>query len=125
MREGFFSFFLGSQCVPQHNITMCSFSLSPIKTPGRRGLVSVRSKFKSVGSGLSVTHLSPPHPSRRARSVEIRECRAESVCNRPLLPPPPTPGPVDLNAGLGLSTLFWGVAELVLQKLLIGRNGQV
>jgi hypothetical protein len=31
--EGFFSFFFGSQCVPQHNITMCSFSLPPIKTP--------------------------------------------------------------------------------------------
>jgi len=30
--EGFFSFFFGSQCVPQHNITMCSFSLPPIKT---------------------------------------------------------------------------------------------
>ncbi len=31
--EGFFSFFFGSQCVPQYNITMCSFSLPPIKTP--------------------------------------------------------------------------------------------
>jgi len=31
--EGFFSFFFGSQCVPQHNITMCYFSLPPIKTP--------------------------------------------------------------------------------------------
>jgi len=31
--EGFFSFFFGSQCVPQHNITMSSFSLPPIKTP--------------------------------------------------------------------------------------------
>jgi len=31
--EGFFSFFFGSQCVPQHNITMCSFSLPLIKTP--------------------------------------------------------------------------------------------
>jgi len=30
---GFFSFFFGSQCVPQHNITMCSFSPPPIKTP--------------------------------------------------------------------------------------------
>ncbi len=31
--EGFFSFFFGPQCVPQQNITMCSFSLPPIKTP--------------------------------------------------------------------------------------------
>ncbi len=31
--EDFFSFFFGSQCVPQHNITMCSFSFPPIKTP--------------------------------------------------------------------------------------------
>jgi len=30
--EGFFSFFFGSQCVPQHNITMCYFSLPP-RTP--------------------------------------------------------------------------------------------
>jgi len=33
VREGFFSFFFGSQYVPQHNITMCFFSLPPIKTP--------------------------------------------------------------------------------------------
>jgi hypothetical protein len=53
----------------------------------RRDLVSVRSKFGNAGSGLSVTDLSFPHPPRRARSVEIRECRVGSVYNKPLPPP--------------------------------------
>jgi hypothetical protein len=51
------------------------------RNPGVLG--RVRSKSGSAGPG----------------QVEIQECRAESVCNRPLPPPPPTSGPVGLNAG--------------------------
>jgi len=97
--EGFFSFFFGSQCVPQHNIIMCSFSLPPIKTPGRRDLVSVRSKSRSAGLGLFVTDLSLPHPPRRAWSVKIQECQAVgpglSVTDLSLPTPHARPGQTD------------------------------
>jgi len=47
-----------------------------------------------------VIWVSRPRQTDSTRSVEIRECRAGFVCNRPLPPPPPTSGPVSLNVEL-------------------------
>jgi hypothetical protein len=61
-----------------------------------------------IGPGLSVTDLSLPHAgpgrsksgSAEPSQVEIQECRAGSVCNRPLPPPPPTPSPTSQTDGV-------------------------
>ncbi len=64
--EGFFSFLFASQCVPQHNITMCSFSLPPIKTSRTppQPLPPSTKKIKII----TLQNPQPMHPSRKKKA---------------------------------------------------------
>jgi hypothetical protein len=108
---GFLFIFFGSQCVPQHNITMCSFSLPPIKTPRTPPPSPLHKKNKNHDRPKPLAHASfgkkksaPkfPHPPSKSQKY---------LPQHPTIPHPKVDifnflncPPIEAN--LGLSTLF-------------------
>jgi len=122
--EGFFSFFFGSQCVLFH------FHLLRPLEPHPPPLPPLHKKNKNHDPPKPLTHASFGKEKNTLKSPHPPSKSQKYLPQHPIIPHPK----VDIfnfldcppiEASLGLSTLFWGVAESASQRLLTGWNGQV